>query len=290
MKIERLQRDELELLIKSLDEEFIQSRGRSVSLKDRFPKVFCQGQVKNIFVLRNGDTICSTVTAYPFSYQAPTGIVKGVMIGLVYTSPIYRGKGFAGHLLEHVVSHFASETDFAALWTGIHHFYERLGWVLADSGVFGVCEGSYFQQRADQPVPFDAVHIEGLQRLRSQILTEGVIRSAPDFLSLPIPAEAMDYFFLGQPEKPEAYALVGRQGSTGYLYEIIAMEEHFSHIWASVLARYQKVMINEKEHSPFYSWLSKNASIDWVKQEQSMWLDFSGRGVADRYISYLDRI
>lgn len=133
--------DELERLVSLLDEEFIIGKGRSVSLRQRFPAVYCGDNLPNILVCADGESIVSALAIRLFDWRAGHEVFRGAMIGAVYTIPARRREGLASHMLEAAATRLREEgADFGVLWTGQPSFYSRHGWIAADSGMFGEFE------------------------------------------------------------------------------------------------------------------------------------------------------
>ena len=133
--------DDLERLIPLLDEEFVFGKGRAISLRQRFPTVFCRDNLHRILLCADEDGIVSALALRLFDWQADGETFRGAMIGMVYTSPARRGEGWASRLLATAATRLRDEgADFGVLWTGQAEFYARLGWKAADCSILGEIE------------------------------------------------------------------------------------------------------------------------------------------------------
>jgi GNAT superfamily N-acetyltransferase len=288
---------ELPQLIALLDEEFIVSRGRRLSLARRFPAVLDAGNCAGILLACRADTIAACIVQKRFDWIAPERTWRGAMIGLVYTRPAERGRGLATQLLRAAEQNLrAAGTAFAVLWTAQPGFYQRLGWSASDCGVFGTWSGATGAAAGAANAggtgagcaPMPVASVESL-RLRDP--APRIQRDSASYLRLPPPAE--DLQLLASPGGA-AYAAYGARADHAYVYEFGGEPSAYSSLWRHISARHRTVWINERRGSPAHQWLLGQTDIHWRDQALAMWLPLaepaSARHFAEWYLPYLDRI
>lgn len=278
---------ELPALVGLLDEEFIFSKGRSLSLAQRLPTALYAGNCPNILVACHGGEITAAIVIKRFDWIAPERSWRGAMIGMVYTRPVERGKGLASQLLRAAEQRLRADgTAFAVLWTAQPDFYRRLGWTSADCGVFGtyVSAGGATARCS----PGDADAIETL-RLRSP--GAHIARDSASYGTLPPPARRLE--LLASPDG-ESYAIYGVQADRDYVYEFGGTASGYAALWQDICAAPRTVYINERRDSAAQRWLLNKPGISWREQALAMWLPLAepscARRFADWYVPFLDRI
>ncbi|OGS92279.1 MAG: hypothetical protein A2Z95_01380 [Gallionellales bacterium GWA2_60_18] len=288
--------DELERLISLLDEEFIFGKGRAISLRQRFPTVFCHNNLHNIIICTDGEVIASALAIRQFDWREGNEIFKGAMIGAVYTHPARRGEGLASRLLEAAAIQLREEkVDFGVLWTGQPSFYARLGWVSADCSVLGEIEPNNAILEPPDGVALlpIATSAHQLEDIRQRCLNAITLRHSEDYRQLPPPAERVDLLRCEEQDKA-AYALLGSDGETGFIYELIGDVTCFPALWREACRDHQRVFINDRIDSASCIWLTKHTRITWQRKNLAMWLPLSGRVDTARleqwHIPYFDRI
>jgi len=288
--------DELERLIPLLDEEFIFGKGRSISLRQRFPTVFCLNNLHNIIVCTDGEQIVSALAMRQFDWREGDEIFKGAMLGAVYTHPARRGEGWASRLLGTAAMQLReSGVDFGVLWTGQPSFYARLGWEAADCSILAEVE----PEELILPPTGKVAHLSvgecsaPLEKVRQRCLNSMTLRRPEDYRQMPLPAENMDVLWC-EDEGRVAYALRGRKEDTGFLYELVGDEACFSALWREACRGYRQVYVNDRADSPSSRWLTNHAGITWKRKNLAMWLPLSKRLDMSRlrqwYVPYFDRI
>ena len=278
---------ELPALIALLDQEFIFSKGRSVSLAQRFPTALQAHNCPNILLACRGEDIAAAIAVKRFDWIAPERSWRGAMIGLVYTRPAERGQGLASQLLRAAEKKLRAEgTDFAVLWTAQPEFYRRLGWTSSDCGMFGTYASAGGSAAGCMTAAAGA--IEAL-RLRSP--GAHMLRDSANYRALPLPAERLD--LLASPDAA-AYAIYGVQADRAYVYEFGGTPSGYAALWQDICAAARTVYINEHRGSASQQWLASIPGIGWREQALAMWLPLadpdSGGYYARWYIPYLDRI
>ncbi len=289
--------EELPHLLELLDEAFISGKDRRLSLAQRFPQIFCETNLDNIYVAYVDDLICSTAAIKRFAWIAQGQLWQGAMIGIVYTRPEYRGRGLASLVMRTVQGDLSKAgVDFAVLWTTIPRFYQRLGWFLEDEGVFGEVELPQSPQCSNLVVAHSLTdkHIRWIDSAYSQWVPERVVRSELDYRVVPLPASSVDAFMVNETDELQGYALVGRSMETGYVYELVGHTATFEHLWCALANSYSKIYVNARQGSQSSQWLAPRVRIIWRPQHLAMWLPLSREAkralVGQWYIPYFDRI
>lgn len=283
-------------VMRLLDEEFILSRQREVSLAVRFPEALSETNLHNIRVAYVDRVPCAVVVARQFDWIEGDRRWTGAMIGMVCTRPQYRGRGLASSVLKASQEALQrANCDFSVLWTAVPEFYGRLGWLKADNGVFGEAIGHEPESNVQiSPRVIDESAAAWIDEVRSLWLRERAIRTPSAYHVLPFPATSLELFACEVQEGQEGYAIVGRSGHTGFLYEMIGHPAAFHAIWSSIRARFGKLFVNDTSLGLSREWLSGNAHISWRPQRLAMWLPLSVQAreapFGRWYISYLDRI
>lgn len=269
-----------------LDQEFIFSRGRTLSLSLRFASVLSQPDAR-FLATRNNGNLESILLLRPFDWITPSGNCRAAMIGLVWTHPEARGHGHGGALLAEAARAMRRDNiDFAVLWTRRAEFYRRAGWIPADCGVLGHCrgEGSTTRAPSEARALWPAIH-----SLREAHGGQRVRRTLANYTMLSPPATEHDAALEGG-----AYALIGRLGTTAYLYEIGGQPNGLPVLWHGLRQRYRELFINVRRGTEHQQWLSAQPEITWQDQNLAMWLALSGNADAKHfsswYVPFLDRI
>jgi predicted N-acetyltransferase YhbS len=279
--------NELPSLVGLLDQEFIVSKGRSLSLARRFATALCAGNCPNILLACRGERIAGAIVIRRFDWVTSSHTWRGAMIGLVYARPEERGQGVASGLLRAAETRLRAEgTAFAVLWTTQPEFYLRLGWTGADCGVFGTCVSAGGTAAACMPA--EAASIEAL-RLRSA--SPHLLRSPAAYRTIPLPAERLE--LLVSPDG-RSYAIFGTQADRAYVYEFGGAPAGYAALWRDIGAAPRTVYINERRGSTAQQWLASRPGISWRDQKLAMWLPLADpdcmRHFSDWYLPYLDRI
>lgn len=289
--------EELPELLALLDDEFVFGKGRSLSLAERFPQVFCPANLENIYVTRVGNAICAAVAIKRFDWLAYNRTWQGAMIGMVYTRPECRGQGLASLVMRTLQDDLAKVgVDFGVLWTIIPSFYQRLGWFMEDVGIFGEAT-SLISSQTDisiAPCPLADEVIHWVDRIHSRWVSDRVARSDLDYRVIPLPADSVDVFLLDETNEIQGYALVGRSGEVGYVYELVGHPATFDQLWSTITNCYRKVYINDRPGNLSSEWLDERATVTWRPHHLTMWLPLSAEArntaVGHWYIPYLDRL
>lgn len=269
-----------------LDEEFIFSRGRTIPLSVRFASALSE-PASRFLVAQQHHRVESLLFLRPFQWITPGLSYRAAMIGLVWTRPEARGRGYGGALLAEAAKTMAREgIDFAVLWATRPEFYLRAGWIPADCGVLGRSRGTGSGAAAvgDASTLWPAIH-----SLRESTGGERVVRQLSSYTALLPPATRHEALL-----EHDAYALIGRNASTAYVQEIGGAPSGLPFLWHVLQSRYGEVFINLRRGSPAHLWLGRQPSIAWQNQSLAMWLPLSARADPAQfgtwYIPFLDRV
>ena len=278
---------ELPALIALLDQEFIFSKGRSVSLAQRFPAALNTENCPNILVACRGADIAACIVVKRFDWITPERSWRGAMIGLVYTRAAERGRGLASQLLRKAQEQLRADgTAFAVLFTAQPEFYRRLGWTTADCGVFGTYASAGGVAAGCTPAAPDAIEALRLRGAEAHLL-----RDRASYRTLPLPAERLEIRI--SPDAA-AYAIYGLQGERAYVYEFGGAASAYAALWQDICAAARTVHINAQQGGALQQWLARVPGIVWREQKLAMWLALAepacARCFAGWYLPYLDRI
>lgn len=297
LQIRECKPNELPTVIERLDQEFVFSKQRSVSLSKRFPNTLSFGNIKQIRVAVSDGVIRGALAIRMFEWVVKRQVCQGAMVGMVWVDSQHRGEGIGSRLLSSARQFLhESDVDFGVLWTGAPAFYERAGWFLSDRGLFGEVANRPTLPRiatvSCQPVvSADAALLE---RARASALPMRVVRNALDYYTVPMPAVDVLCLCAAGNDPADGFALVGEQDGFGYLYEMIAPSSLWSILWSAAAGRFDRFFANGHSHDPFAQWLAENRLVEWQPQHKTMWLRVSDRvhegAMSSWHIPYYDWI
>jgi predicted N-acetyltransferase YhbS len=278
---------ELPALIALLDQEFIYSKGRSVSLAQRFPTALNAANCPNILLACRGEDIVAAIVIKRFDWIAPERSRRGAMIGMVCTRAAERGQGLASQLLRTAQAQLRADgTAFAVLFTAQPEFYRRLGWTTADCGIFGTYASAGSIAAGCTRAAPDAVEALRLRGKEAYLL-----RDRESYRTLPLPAERLE---IRVSPCRAAYAIYGMQAERAYLYELGGAVSGYAALWQELCAVAHTVYINERQGSASQQWLANVPGIAWREQKLAMWLPLAEPDCAPQfsgwYLPFLDRI
>lgn len=287
---------QLPLVIAAVDQEFIFSKGRAISLGRRFPNVLSENNLEHILIAEYDGALCGATVIKVFDYACRQRTWRGAMVGMVWVDPRCRGLGVGRELMAEAERALHAEgLDFGVLWTGIPAFYERNGWFTGDISVFSEVKS------LDPTENLSGVNCGNLavgdwQRLevaRSSLAPPRVLRNPRDYQVIPVPAASVQCFSASAAGS-EGYALVGEADGTGYLYEIVAPPSLWDPLWTAIGGRFRRLFVNGKAGDLLAEWMAKEKKVLWERQGKTMWLPLSRDAVraplATWYIPYFDRI
>jgi hypothetical protein len=289
--------DELSFLLEQLDQEFIFSKKRCLSLSKRFPNTLSEENIEHMRVAMSDGVMCGAYVIRLFNWVTGEHSWHGAMVGMVWVDQLLRGKGIGAQLMVSATRFLhEKEVDFGVLWTGRHAFYERAGWVLSDRSLFGEVVKNTDQEYIGAVACRHLTSIDPswLEDLRCRRSVCRVMRSTLDYCTVPIPADRVFCFSAKADDGSEGFALVGEQGSTGYLYEMVASPVLWAPIWTSVVGHFVRLFVNGYLGDPFSQWLGEKGYVVWHPQNKTMWFNVSARinnsTLNNWHISYFDWI
>lgn len=296
MEIRSCQLSELDQLIHLLNEEFIFGKARAISMHQRFPTVYNRNNLHNIIVCLDKNKIASALAMRQFDWREDGETLRGAMIGAVYTHPLRRKEGLASSLLKASAMKLREQgIDFGVLWSGQPSFYARLGWIAADCSVFGEIKPGNFDPEfsGDTTLMQMSAGAPLAESIRQRWLNNIILRCPEDYLQLPLPAESVNLLWHEDPQKT-AYALLGSNKETGFLYELAGHPDSFPALWQAACRGRRRLFVNDQADSPSCRWLTDHTEITWQRKNLAMWLPLSKRATLPRleqwYIPYFDRI
>jgi GNAT superfamily N-acetyltransferase len=297
MDVRACRTDEIPLLLGKLDQEFLRSKNRSLSLVERYPSTLSSDNRERIRVVVRDGLICGACATRFFDWVTPGGTWRGAMVGMVWVDPARRGQGLGTRLMGSVGDFLREqEADFGVLWTGMPSVYERSGWFPGDLGTFGEAKtlrGLAIDERVSCR-PLLSMNGERLESLRAGLTPFRVRRSPRDYRTIPIPADRVLCFSVQGREGEEGVALVGQEGSSGYFYEMTAPPSLWETLWTAVASRFERLFVNGRDREPFSLWLAERNAVARRPQRKAMWIltgNRAARAVLETWhIPYFDWI
>jgi GNAT superfamily N-acetyltransferase len=276
--------EEMETLIAALDNEFIHSRGRQLSLAQRFSALWRTPE--RFLVMRDDERIVSALAMREFRWITPERSWNAVMIGMIWTHPASRGRGCSTQLLRAAADKVRSAgCDFAVLWTTSPAIYSRLGWIALDCGCLARSMGTPGTASGET---LDERSIARIEALREGLAGERVERGRDAYCRLLPPAERLDVFL-----EPHGYAIAGVKGTTAFVLDLAAAEEALPQLWKRMQSSYQELYVNERLGSSAERWLSGHAGLEFREQQLAVWLplakDMQEAQLRRWYIPFIDR-
>ena len=296
--IRKAVKEDLPAVLELMRDVFLAPRGRSVDFDRRYPACFHADTISNVMLAEDDGRLVALVAAKRRTvYDSQSGNWSIGMIGGVSTRPECRGRGIASQLMqEQEYDLFCQGVDALVLWTGIHSFYERLGWNTSDSGRLGFVNAAP-KANSDCEIrrgPFDALMDIEFAPIRARHDGVRIERNALDAATIPIPADEVFGWHARSGER-EAYALVGRQhGGNGFLYEMEGDCELFDLLLADIFANVPRLWINDHPGSAIHPWVSLCDAVVWEAKPLGMWKIRPGRSgginAGSLFVSMIDRI
>ena len=272
--------------IELFDEEFIFSRGRTISLARRFSAIFSSS---GCFVAAGKieAELVSALAVRAFTWIDGDREWRGAMIGLVSTKPQYRGRGYAAELLTAAEERCrALGVEFAVLWAANPAIYRRLGWNVSDRGMLGTREMPLRDASFERPVVQEA-SVPEIHDLHQARVDPRVRRQFQNYGHLPPPAERLRYF-----REENSFAISGQRGRTGYVYELAACDVDMPRLWEALSENFDGIYVNVESGSDAHRWLRTHTPLEWQAQTLAMWKPLRPDPVPFRrwYIPFMDRI
>lgn len=272
-------------LVARLDDEFVVSKGKTTSLKTRFPKVFSDN--KNFVVAVSKSEILSNLAIQRFELLLQNELLTGAMVGLVWTDSHHREQGLARSLIKYALQVLKSEgIDFAILWTARPELYRGSGWILADQGSYATAQGHGIS--GANPTPH-APEWTVIQNIRDRRADPHV--HIPGTYQPNLPPFADSHLLI---QCEDAYAILGMAGDNAYLLDIVATIEAIRSLWKKVLGSARRIHINLPCQSPLVQWLASNHGVQFTLKPLTMWHPLSARSepldLSKVYIPFSERI
>lgn len=274
--VETCTSDQLDRVVELLDEEFILSKNRNLSFEKRFPSVYCKDNLDNIFVDCENDQIISIVSVKKFDLIHQETSVSCAMLGGVYTRAGYRGQGRMSKMLAYVDDRLMTDgVQIGVLYSRLHRFYEKSGWILADSGRLGrllKTEWKFEETACDlRNVELVGENVVELEKFRRSMIEICVERSSWDYESIPIPSAETRCLCAFRDDQIEAYIVAGVGDECVYIFELIGNEEFFPSLLAGVRQGKTPFFINDHFGTRTYAWLSDKNIVEWKENQIAMW-------------------
>ncbi|WKZ71073.1 MAG: GNAT family N-acetyltransferase [Melioribacteraceae bacterium] len=136
MKIRNITLSELTNLVDKINYEFISSKGKKLHITKRFPNLYDTNNLENLYVLEIDNKIKAFTAVKTVLFKKKSTVYHLFFVGSVYTDPMARGQGLSSSLLNYVQEkYFNDGYDAGFLWTNLHGFYTKLGWILNEKGL-----------------------------------------------------------------------------------------------------------------------------------------------------------
>ena len=289
--------EEIAPMVELLDQEFMLGRNRKGSVAAHYPDIFQSANVGNLLVLREEGGPASFCALQDFTIHAGEGVLRGGMIGFVYTRPSLRGAGLARRLLLEAESLLKSRRlDFAVLFTTLPGFYQEQGWGPRDTGLLGMVSQPAIPSAQDAPAqlgvsPTGHDTLTLVEGIRRQTETLWVERGPSTYRRQPLAVNRVSVVF--SPSQ-DAYALVGSAGGRGYLYELCGSEAGFEVIWKALMRSHRELAVNTHATAGVVHWLRRQPGLVLRDQRQALWKwfqpDHFAPSLSLEHIPYFDRI
>lgn len=275
-------------VIELFDHIFILPRGRTISFARRFHDLFAGGDCL-VMAGRSEGQLATALLVRFFAWIDDEVERRGAMIGLVCTSPGFRGCGYATELLQAAEQQCqARGCELAVLWAARHELYERCGWTVADGGTLGI-----HVPRSGGMVPDGVLTSDGaatrarIQALHGNRALPRIRRTSADYGRLLPPAESLLFFL-----ERDSFAICGRHGRVGYLYDIAARDGDLPRLWSAVAGSFERLHVNVEDGSAIHRSLAAQTGYTWARQSLAMWKPLASPAGAIHawHIPFLDRI
>jgi hypothetical protein len=133
--------EELASILDALNIEFIFSKGKRLRIEKRFPFLF--ENIDHLWGLFENDELLAFLAIKPTLFKISNETIQGFFIGSVFTPNIHRKKGFAKSLLKYIQEKYIlNNYKFGVLWTNLHEYYAKFGWVVHENGCYIECSNA----------------------------------------------------------------------------------------------------------------------------------------------------
>ncbi len=135
--IKNPEKEDLPAVFELINNEFIFNKNRKIGLQVRFPYLFIETNLINLFGLYINKELCSFLSVKPMEIKFDKEKYNIFLVGFVCTKPEERGKGYSRKLMEYISEKYMSlSNSVGILWTTITSYYEKLGWYSSDNNIF----------------------------------------------------------------------------------------------------------------------------------------------------------
>jgi predicted N-acetyltransferase YhbS len=295
--------DELGAVVETLDEAFIYSRGRSISLGTRFPGLFDPENSNGIYLGIEDSRIAVVVATRGFMYRLGDERLSGVMVGGVFTDPDFRHKGHAGFVMNDMQNEMRKAgVDFGVLWASDPRLYQRLGWTSFDAGrcaSYDVEPESSRRLSDGRGTRFEVAsgnswmpEVDAFRRAICEKNWLGAIeREAGSYAAVPIPALRMKVLLAKDGDTLIGYCICGEaEGGQVFVYEAHSYlplgRPLIQCLHEGLCAK--TIFINDRVGNCFFDDLT---DLSWSNQRLTMFSSFRERAsLGDVFVPYIDRI
>lgn len=284
--------EQLPAVLGLVDDVFLRSRGRSGSVRERFPGLLEEGGDGEAVVAVDDGQVVAAAVWRPFVWDDGERRWRAAMVGLVATRADRRGQGLGSAVMRGVHTRLEEcEIEAAVLWSVRDDIYARLGWRSGDPGVCGESKGSRPGGGVPgvEARPLDAALAATLVDRHARRGAQHIERRAEHLLAVPPPADRVIAYLAGD----DAYALVGHRGDEAFVFELVGRRGELTALWAAVRAAAGRVVVNERRGSPVQRWLA-DQGVDFADQDLARWLALNPAAraapLAQWHVPWLDRI
>ncbi len=294
---------ELGAIVEMLDEAFIYSKGRRISLATRFPGLFVAENSDGIYLgIENGKPAVIVATRR-FKYRLRSELLTGVMVGGVFTVSEFRREGRAAAVMTYMQKEMLQGgADFGILWASDPRLYQRLGWECLDSGrytSFDVETASRGKQAGRGCPRFDVAAekswIPEVDGFRRDVCEQGwlgaIERTDASYAAVPIPAFRVKVLVAKDGNSLTGYCICGEaEHGQAYVYEAhgsVPLGRSLIRCLSEDLGA-RAILINDREGNLFYDDLTE---LTWSNQNLTMLFKVRDSvQLGDVFVPYIDRI
>lgn len=251
----------------SIEEEFVQLRGRSLDLVTRYPDLFGKdGDADFHWLEQDGRPVSMLITR---SQQFTSGDHSwtGATVGWVHTLRPMQGKGLAAALLEAVAQRFADEGhDFMLLWAHQHGYYRAQGYHVSDSGLLAegrvdaldsLLPAKGFVSTEISPRDLTRAECVALDQLANAAARGGVPFASRNLSRIPLPFDSVSLVRCGKSSAPDAYALLGHQADWVTVLEGAGDAAALAALIANAAQGVANIRVNARRGSVLHSSLGR---------------------------------
>jgi hypothetical protein len=150
---------ELPHILDLLNEEFILRKGKKLHISRRYPLLY--NQPKSLWGLYDEKELLAFLAVKEVEVYIKDKCWNLFFVGSVFTPRKHRKNGYANILLSSVQKDYLNNNyDAGVLWTNLHAYYEKIGWLLHENGLLFTCskvKSSLFENL------FENIEVESIQ-------------------------------------------------------------------------------------------------------------------------------